>query len=501
MNRVLNNVKNFLASDYFFLASLVLFVIACGWVALASLYPMAFDEEFHYGLIQIYATSWLPYGIEHTADMAQFGPATADASYLFHYLMSFPYRVLNGIGLPDVAIVIILRLLNLGFVVAGVVLFKRALLRAGASVIITHVGLFMFLLIPTLTMLAAQINYDNLLFLVIAWCVLLVVTMTNGMLRDGKVLLRESVLLAVAVLIGMSIKYAFLPVAAALFIWLVMVFTFSMSKRRVGMSAIMHDIRKQFFTISTRTRVALAGLAVLSLFFASHYVVNALTYGSPIPSCEQVFTEQECTAYGPWNRNRNYVADRSPNFVPLSYPEYMVTEWAPGMTGRLTFALAGKTNGFQTKEPLPVVIIGFIILTIISSVCLVIQMVRRRVTWLTWLTLLMFFVYIAVLSFQLYGDYVETAKPVAINGRYLIPLLPLVSVVLIQAIRGVLARVPSTYLAAASAALLLLFIIGGAGAGTYIVQSEQHWFWPGFGQMSHDILQTIVTALTLPMRF
>ena len=198
---------------------LALFGIGVVWIALFSLYPMAFDEEFHYGLIKIYATSLLPYGIQHTSDMAQFGSATADASYLFHYLMSFPYRLLNAIGLPDMAIIITLRFMNIAFVAGGLVLFKKALQEAKVSPIITNLSLLLVTLIPIFPLLAAHINYDNLLLLVFAWCVLCLVRITN-VVRSGKPFpLGQSVQLIAAVLIGMSIKYAFLPLALAMFIW------------------------------------------------------------------------------------------------------------------------------------------------------------------------------------------------------------------------------------------------------------------------------------------
>lgn len=497
----MSKLRAFLRSDWAFYVPLGLFILSVIWVALSSIYPMAFDEEFHYGLIKIYATGWIPYGIEHTSDMAQFGAATADPSYLFHYLMSFPYRLLAWLGLSDTAVIVLLRLLNLGLVVSSLFVFRRAILNAGVSKTVTSLGLWLFMLIPVFIMLAAQINYDNLLLLIVAWSTYLIVGMTNRVRKDGVLPLASTWLLAIAVLVGMSIKYAFLPIALSLFIWSVGLVVLSFREQKLSFRKFSRTVTKQLSSFSMWALSGLIGLTILSAFFASHYIVNHTTYGSAIPSCDQVFNDDECSAYGPWNRNRQYAANRSPSFQPLSYPEYMVTEWLPGMTQRLTFALAGKTNNFQTRPPLPAVVFGLVLLAVVGAISFIIQAIRRNVTWFGWLTVLLTGTYVGILSIQLYGDYVETAQPVAINGRYLLLLLPLVGIVMIQAINGLLKNVPASIKASISLGALAVLIIGGAGVSTYILQSEPHWFWPGFGQASQEIFKNVLSVVTLPFRF
>lgn len=494
-------VQVILQSNRFFYGWLALFVLGCGWIAFTSIYPMAFDEEFHLGLIKIYATSWLPYGIQHTSDMAQFGAATADPSYLFHYLMSFPYRLFHALGFQETVVIIIFRLMNLAFIVGGLAVFRKAFLKAGISQSVSHLALILMTLLPTFVMLAAQINYDNLLFLVVAWSVYLAVSMTQSVRQKKQIPLPSAWLLTISVLLGMSIKYAFLPIALGLFIWSLGLLILSIRNGRISTARYVKDFFAQFWQLSKSVRIGLIMASIVSIFFASHYVTNHTTYGSAIPSCEQVFSEDECAAYGPWNRNRMYVAERDPSFKPLSYPMYMATEWIPGMTERLAFAVAGKTNDFQTKPPLPAVVFSFVALTTVGVICMVVQIAKRRFDWFGILSLLLFGIYVAVLSAQLYGDYVETAQPVAINGRYLILLLPLIAVVLIQSINQLFERVRPSVKSSAAAVALLVLLVSGAGVSTYILQSETHWYWAGFGQNSHAALKNLLGSVTLPFRF
>ena len=487
-----------LRSDWFFYTVLGIFGLSAAWVAVASLYPMAFDEEFHYGLLQIYATSWLPYGIAHTSDMAQFGAATADASYLFHYLMSFPYRLLTAFSLPDTAIIVMLRMINIGFVIGALLVFRKAFLEARLGRATAHIALALVTSIPVFVTLAAHINYDNLLLLVVAWCTLLLVRISADAYAGKAISFKDITLLAIAVLIGMSVKYAFLPLALAMFAWLIWLLIVMYRKHRQTVTSQYTMLLRDWRRMPSRSRKLYVTLGLISIFFASHYVTNAVSYGSPIPTCEQVFSATECTAYGPWERNEYLVATKPSDFSPVPFPLYLADEWFPGMTIRLTFAVAGKTNDFQTKQPLPALVYLYVSLALIGLVALVIQAARKRTSWFAGMTVLCTLVYAGVLAFKLYGSYVLTAEPVAINGRYLIPLLPLVAAAMIVAIRQLLSGIQSRFIAVATLLLVACLTVSGGGILTYVVLAEPHWFWSGFGQSSHAILQGIANNLVLP---
>ncbi|MES2876685.1 MAG: hypothetical protein V4678_04425 [Patescibacteria group bacterium] len=486
-------------SAWFFYVSLGLFTLGCIWIATASLYPMAFDEEFHYGLIQIYTSSWLPYGIEHTRDMAQYGAATGDPSYLFHYLMSFPYRLLSLFGTSEWVTIALLRIINVGFVVAALVVFRKVLIEAQLSLRTSNLSLVLFMTVPVLSMLAAQINYDTLLLLVVAFSSLMIVRVTNGMLHSKRIPAIPLWSLVILLLIGMSIKYAFLPIAAALGLWLVGLAVYVWKKHRHTPLQLAASLFNDSRRIGHWRTTILVMLGSLSIFFAAHYVTNIVQYGHPIPDCAVVFDEQACTAYGPWNRNRNYVNGLPDSFQPLTFPAYMAAEWVPGMTERLTFSLAGKTNDFETKQPLPLVLIPFVLFASIGAACLAARIFFARKTISPFIVFSLFVtgIYVAVLSFQLYSEYARTGQPVAINGRYLLLLLPLFAACLIDSVAWATRRLDRRIVAATIIVSLLVLAFGGAGVVTYIIQSEPHWFWPGWGQHSHAVLSDIFTTITI----
>lgn len=499
VNRSSTQIISLLQSNKFFYASLGIFTLGVLWIALASIYPMAFDEEFHYGLIKVFATSWLPYGIQHTSDMAQFGSATADPSYLFHYLMSFPYRLIDLFNLPDDGKIIFLRLINIGFIVGSIVVFRRVLLEAKIGRASSNLALLFFMFIPTLNMLSAQVNYDSLLMLIVAFTVLLTLRITRAVLSKKGFPAAQTWTVVILLLFGMSIKYAFLPIAAGIGVWLLILVAIAHNKLKKKLNTQLKQLLASTTKLNLKAKIFLIIFGVLGMFFVAHYGVNYVTYGSPLPSCDQVFDREACKAYGPWNRNQNYISGKNPNFVAKSAPEYVVTDWLPGMARRLTFSLAGKTNGFFSKPPLPILHHGFIILTIIGVVCLLFRIVfnRLKISPLVWLTILLSALYCGALIVQLYSAYVETSVPVAINGRYLLILLPLIAGILMQSILHYAKQwLPVAAIAVSTTAVILLMLVSGAGANSYIIRADPHWLWPGFGQESLKILQPALKNIT-----
>ena len=497
LSRLSGRIRSIFASDTFFYVVLAVFALGSIWVATASLYPMAFDEDFHMGLINIYSHGWIPYGIEQTEDMAVYGPAAADASYLFHYLLSFPYRVLTAFSVPLDVIVVLLRLLNIGMVIAALVVFRKVLQEAGISRAVTNLSLALFTLIPIVPVLAGQVNYDNLLLLIVALTFLFTVRISKTLLRGGYLPVITTWALFITILLGMPTKFAYLPLAAGIITW-VLIVIFRVRGNASPMRVITRFIRDSQ-NVSQFHKIVIAGLVFLGFFFSFHYVTNYLQYSDPIPLCDKVFNETACMAYGPWRRNHSLAQQLPPTFNPVSLPVYIGQDWIPGMVLRLTFAVAGPTNTYQTKQPLTFLRPLLVVLTILGILCLSVMIFfKRRYRLLSGVTALASGVYLIPLVWKLYETYMETGQPVAINGRYLLLILPPLTALLIVGMVEALRKARMTkFIPLLGGMLFLLIILTGGGIATYVLLAEPHWFWQGWGQTSHDILRTVFGWFTL----
>ena len=164
MSKFSRKIVNVLGSKKFFYFILTLFIFEAAWIALTAAYPMAFDEDFHLGIIKIYASHINPFFTHQPANSDKFGELTRNPSYFYQYLMSFPYRFLSYFIHSQTVIVIILRFFSIAFFASAILILRRVFIKyIKVSSALTHTVLLFFVLTPTIPLIASQINYDNLL--------------------------------------------------------------------------------------------------------------------------------------------------------------------------------------------------------------------------------------------------------------------------------------------------------------------------------------------------
>jgi hypothetical protein len=472
-NRLLARITAFLGSRRFWYGVLIFFVLESLWVAFSARYPMAFDEDFHLGVIRIYSQQWLPFLTEQPAGANQFGALQSDPSYLYHYLMSFPYRLMTVITDNQTAQVIVLRLLNIPLVLGALLLFKQLCLRAGASVPFAHTALALFVLIPIMPLLSGQINYDNLVLLLMAWMCLLAFDVYTA-LRRQHIDVQALTALALVCLGTSLVKYAFLPmvVVTVAFVLVGVWQGFYGRGWRVLRQAVIAGYRR----IAKRTVIVLAVLVILlGGLFMQRYGVNMVRYHTPVPSCEVVLDTTACRAYGPWVRNHDLTkakGDTPAAWSPLAYTWH----WVQALHYRLFFTVNGPYDSFRNYPPMPLPAATTVILAVSGVVALALY--GRRIfagqPFLAYMAGLVLF-YALVLWVEDYSQFVETGQPVAINGRYLLPVIIPAALVLGRALRLALAYTPRVKPAAA--ALVLLLFLQGGGVTSFILRSDAVWYW------------------------
>jgi dolichyl-phosphate-mannose-protein mannosyltransferase len=471
MDKVTRIIAAVLGSRKFTFATLGFFVFESLWVALSAVYPMAFDEDFHFGLINLYGHHWLPFLSSQPDGTSQFGPLYRDPSYLYHYLMSFPLRFIELFTHNQAAEVVFLRLINIALFGVGLVLFYRLARRAGAGRRLANVTLALFVLIPIVPLLAGQINYDNLFFPAVALTCLLVLR-AQEQLRARKLSAALVVGLLVLFLLSCLVKYAYLPIAVAAGVY---VLAYAWRTFHKDGRAFLRMMLASYRQTTLGARLGLAAVFVLaSVLFAQRYVPNLVSYHTPVPRCDVVLSENECMSYDPWARDYNYAHTKTAvDKKPTSY----FWLWLQGMHLRLFFAINGPASGFVNYSPVPVPAVSFIVLTALLTVALAWrwrQTLARRpfLIFLFGMSLL----YMGVLFLDNYLDYLYTGRPVAINGRYLLVVAFPLAAVLGRAL-GLAMRQWRTARLWLAAALVLLFLQGG-GVFSFILRSDASWDWP-----------------------
>ena len=487
-------LTRFFSTRSFYIAVMVFFVVSSTYVAVVSLYPMAFDEEVHYGLIQAYSESVNPFALQQLPEYDKYGSVVTDPSYLFHYLMSFPYRMLSAVFSSDTPIIIGLRLINVAFFAAALVIFRRLLLEARVSRGVTHVVLAVMVLVPIVPLVAGQVNYDNLLLLVCAGLFLTAWRVHEQLRAQSDQVGRTLVYVALLAFYGSVVKYAIIPILLAVFLYVV--FELVLAARRDGIKSLYQTVARGLQRVSITTKVVLLIALIVGVgLFAQRYVLNAVQYGSPVPKCDAVMSVERCRDFGPYRRDDNYRKSNE-NREVRSLPHYTATHFAWGMWHRLYFTIAGPTNYHSNYRHLPIMSNTAVAIVALGALAFIVQarsLLRRYPAF--WLFIATSVLYVAILLMQLYNTYATTGIPAAINGRYLLLILPLAGAIGATAIIELMRRLKIDYLAGVFTLAVLLLLLQGGGPISYIISADAAWFWNEPAAQVNALLDTVLSPL------
>lgn len=451
--RVRASIK-LLSSGWALAFFMLIFVIETGWLAITSRFPMAYDEAYHFGLIKFFSHHLNPVITSQTADTYRFGPLVHDTPFLYHYPLSFAHRAINLFTHNPEIQIICLRFINIAIAVAGLLVLRKLLRLTRVSDALSNLIILALALTPVMTVVSAQINYDNLLILAVTACVYETIVFLRQLDRNRFDSKRFLILLNLCFFTSL-IKVAFLPVFVAI---AVVVLWKIIARRRAGASRFASTARRSFASIPSGARTFLLTAAVLgSLLFTWFYLVNMVEYRTPVPRCQQVLSIQKCAHYPPWNHLHKIQTYYDTHPLPYELGRAgFVSWWLTSNTFQLfgtQIPIAGTLSA-PTTYLLIVMLIGAL-----ATVCTAMNFrnTLRRNPDLK-ILLAVSLIYLVFLWAWNYRDYLSIGVPSAIHGRYLLPVLAWVYIILASGVSYAL-RGRNMSVLAAKAALATVVII------------------------------------------
>lgn len=477
MKTKIHSFTESLGSRWLFGLTLALFMAEAGWLAATSRFPMAFDEAYHFGLIRFFSHHPDPLITAQPAGTYRFGAIIQNPSFLYHYLLSFPYRLMTLFTRNPEIQVICLRLINVALAVASLVIMRRLLRLIGFSKPLANLLVLAVALTPLFTVLSAQISYDNLLILGTSASVYLCVSVLQD-LRGGRADIRKLAILGCLCLFTSLVKFAFLPIFVAitgLVVWAVR------SAWHKDPSGLKSGAARSYASINRYIKVLLLAFLLLGGFLFMHfYGVNLVRYHNPVPQCDQVLNVADCRHYYAWNDNyvaRSYQAAHHAghNMNALQYSAY----WLVVNSFELFSVLVPLQGGIYSFLPYLVITGLFGVLMFLCMIANLSKIMKNR-------GLMALFViavsYLIILWTRNYHDYLRLGHPSAIAGRYLLPVLACIYALLASglsyAVKDLRKLAPYTLKLVLAIALSLTFIYYG-GARPY-----QHYIDPSYGHLS-----------------
>lgn len=461
----------FAASRLFFRIVVGLFIVQAAWLSISSIYPGAFDEDTHLGIIRFFAEHPNPFFAHQPAQLHQFGLVIHDPSYAYRYIMSFPWRLITHLSDNFMVQVVIMRLINVALFATAIVLFRRVLLKAVNNNTVVNLALLFVVLTPNVQQLAAQINYDNMLMALLPLFILLTIEL-GEQIKNGKIIAWSLGWWVAVSLFTPLVKYTFLTILASGIVYLLWQYY---SARRSGNTKLRGQIKYSFKQLSVARQFLLIIVVAASLgLFLERYGQNAIRYHTPLPKCVAVLSVSDCKQNSIYQRGTFY-ANNKPNTYNTS-PILFTYRWLRHMLFNLMMALNGPSSGYAIGLPLPLPYFASIALVSIGIVlCLVFW---RKVFKNSAIRLfaLITLVYCATLWALNYSNYLSTGRRVAVQGRYLIPLLPMIYLMILLAFRQLLQK--RLKLQHTVASLAIFCFLAGGGALTFILHSDASWYWP-----------------------
>jgi len=412
-------VAKLLSSQWTFVFTLLVFVAETGYLSLTSRFPMAFDESYHFSLIKFFSHRLNPIVTSQAGSTYGLGAIVQNPSFLYHYLLSFPYRLValftNSLEVQAVG----LRFVNIAFAVASLIVMRRLLRLLNLSGALTNIVVLVFALTPVVTALSAQINYDNLLILAVTLC--LYETAAFARKLDRKIFDAQSLLTLLCLCLFSSlVKFAFLPVFAGITVLVACKLAFYRPPKK---SSRLSVARKSFAGIAKTSKLLLlvAGL-VSSFLFVRLYGVNLVKYHNPAPQCSQVLNIRDCKHYYAWDSDYN--AQQQEKAHPatdtmnvLGYGVYWLAINGFGIFGAI-LPLAGP---YYLSPTFCLIVV---ILLTVAFVCMAVnfkKVLKGHKNLLAIIAISLF--YALAIWGRNYHDYLQLGQPVAVDGRYLVPVL------------------------------------------------------------------------------
>lgn len=472
-------VYSWLAADWFFYSVLLLFCIHTIWLALSSIL-LPYDEYYHVGIIQYYAQQWTPFIQSQSLDVSYLGDITRLPSYVYHYLMSFPYRFLSIFTQNEQTLTIALRFINIGMFLGGTLLFRKLFLRAGISKRIINVAIAFFLLTPFTVMIAAENNYDNLIFLLTP----LLFWFAYNLVSKSKVHIIDALSFMIVGLFGCLVKNTYIIIIAASMMYVGAVV---LSRYSTVWSDIKDSIKK-----SSGILIALlvTVFLVLSGLFVERHFINVVKYGGYDLDCDKVQTLEICEQFSPFKRNIQAERAYTEPILygnPLSFFQHWV---ATNMAGLYPIFAnvpynANPENLYGNYDLRP----RLAILLATAYAVLIVGLIALALNFKTVISnpLLQFFIFsAAILAGTLlifnYNTYLSVGKPYAIQVRYLLPvMLPIILIILYALSSQFKKYEAKKYI---TAVVLVAYLLWGGVVG-WIIRADASWYWPN---------QTVVSA-------
>lgn len=453
-----------LSSKKFFWVVISLFVLQALWIATSFRYPMLFDEMYHFGVIKIFGGQLSPFIFDQPTKYDNFGTLTYGSASIYHYLLSFPFRLISLVNSDEAAQIIFLRILNILMAAFGFWLYAKLFTTLGIKQIFINLSLLFFSLIPIVTFIAATISYDNLLFPLTAWFMLIGVKL----LLSNKPKFRECLQYLMVGMVASLVKFTFLPLLFFGVMFIGIVFARSYGKKIFSLLLISFRI----LPVTTKV-ILLSSFVVISTLFAYRYVVPIIIYKTPVPACSKILNEDRCLSSNVYKYESDAISTK--NNRPVESIQQYALSWIKTIIMQLDTSAAFTANGLEVGKAIPIFATLMAVSIAGATVILIYawRMLEKNIGW-NFLILMSISLIIIVFMFNT-SSYYAAHLDINTQTRYLLTIFPVIIVMALVAINNVMRH--RRHAKVVTLITVLILCTQGGGVIKPIINANDGWYW------------------------
>jgi hypothetical protein len=453
-----------ISSNKFLIVVIILFVLQSLWIALSFRYPMLFDERYHFEVIKIFSKQVSPIITNQPSSYDFYGNLQYGSASIYHYLISFPYRLIVVFTNSETVQIIILRIMNVLMVASGFWVYAKLFGEIGIKQVFINLSLLFYSLIPLVIFVTATISYDNMIFLLTPWFLLIGVQI----IKSKNV---QPILLSQFVLIGMFaslVKFTFLPVFAGGLAFIMIIYL-----RRYKSSQV-YQVLNSLRSLSNISKILIIGVTIIiGGLFTAKYLVPTLTYGSPLPDCGNTLGIERCMSGEVYLNEFN--AKKTKFERPVESLNLYILTWTKSILLQLDTSSAVTPNGILVGTAMPVLtlLMSFWIYSGIIALLLSWKQINQGLDWVFLMTISILLIS-ATFIFNA-KSYYNAHLDINTQTRYLLSVVPIIIVMSVVAVNQVLGR--KRHIKTIVFISTLVLSTQGGGVIKPIVNSNENWFW------------------------
>ncbi len=386
------------------------FCIQALYIALTFPFGVPADEQHHIIVSLMHKNSLNPF-IEEPETLKQF-ITISTSPFLYHYLLG----LLSNLNFYNLPMAIFMRFSSPVFGIATLIMLyktsylitKDKLKSLFAVTLLASTMMFMFS--------SGVVNYDNLVNLLSISSVFFFIRFY----QDFKI--TDLLNLLIIILLGLLTKFTLLPLAFILFVltlWVMFINRKNFQNEIKYFCTSTKFIKKLFYIVI---------LILVSSLFIILYGKNIIQYKSVMPSCEIVASHDECYEYSySYRIYYDGFISETDNDAEMNIVKDM-KEWTKLNLNSIYGIITHRGFFFRTYSIIPFTIIA---LTSLIGICMSLVKREKFKTEIIFIGIIFVF-YALVLLQHNYKEYLTSSMWNGTQGRYLLPVWPLLYIIFAQ---------------------------------------------------------------------